>query len=322
MPLARSIVRVALFSLIVAAIVAPTTGLSHPVPVSQPAPAKPVTQTEVEVRCVDDSTIKLKILDERLEVGTRYGALQIPVADIRRVEFATRTPADVAERIGHLISNLNHPDFDMRERATADLRDYRERAYFPLLKAIKHSDLEISRRAEESVRYLQQKLPAGNLEPREHDVIYTDDSKITGKLNATTLRVQTFQFGEQNLRLADIRTLRSATGVAAEDLANAPAAPANMSGFQNQFGKEVAFVVTGPQPGGQAMGVWGTDAYTLDSNLAAAAVHAGLVQPGHSGVVRVRVVASPPQFVGSLRYGVGSAPYGNYPAGAYEFVRK
>lgn len=324
MPLTRSAARaarIAPLALFATVVVVPAVGMSGPTPAAQVPSARPAG-VEVEVRCLDDSTVKLKLLDDRLELQTRYGKMDIPTADIRRIDFATRTPPDVAARISLLISNLNHPDFDAREKATAELREYRERAYLPLLKAVKHPDPEVSRRAEETVRYLQQKFPAGQLDIRENDVVYTDDSKITGKLLATAVRVQTFMFGEQTLRLADIRSLRSASGIAAEEVANAPPAPANMMSFQNQYGKEAVFTVTAPQPGGQGMGVWGTDVYTLDSNLGAAAVHAGVVQPGHVGVVRVRVVASPPQYSGSLRNGVGSAPYGSYPSGAYEFVKK
>jgi len=46
-----------------------------------------------------------------------------------------------------LISTLNHPDYATRERASAQLREYRERAYYPLVKAAKNSDPEVSRRA-------------------------------------------------------------------------------------------------------------------------------------------------------------------------------
>jgi hypothetical protein len=277
---------------------------------------------EAEVRCVDDSVLKLKILDERLNVSTRYGSLQVPVADIRRIEFATRVTPEVAERVSLLISNLNHPDFDAREKATAELRELRERAYFPLLKAIKHQDPEISRRAEETVRYIQQKVPPGQLDVREYDVIYTDDSKFTGMIGSAILRVHTTMFGEQGLRLADIRSLKSGMSIAAEEVANAPAAPTNMMAFQNQFGKEVVFTVSGAQPGAQGTGVWGTDIYTLDSNVGAAAVHAGLVKPGSTAPLKLRIVTSPAQFVGSFRNGIGSTPYGTYPAGAFEFVKK
>lgn len=319
MPLARLFARIAPVAL--AALALSYVAVSDAAPVTGTT-VSAVAGTEVEVRCVDDSVLKLKLLDERLNISTRYGSLQVPVADIRRIEFATRVTPEVAERVSLLIANLNHPDFEAREKATAELRELRERAYFPLLKAIKHQDPEISRRAEETVRYIQQKVPPGQLDVREYDVIHTDDSKFTGMIGAAVLRVQTTMFGEQSLRLADIRSLKSGTSIAAEEIANAPAAPTNMMAFQNQFGKEMIFTVTGAQPGAQGTGVWGTDIYTLDSNIGAAAVHAGLLKPGSTAPLKVRVVTTPPQFVGSFRNGFGSTPYGTYPAGAYEFVKK
>lgn len=318
MPVVRPFAPVALLG---ALIVAPTHG---PAVASSVAPESGSASgpTDVEVKYIDDSTMKLKILDDRLELVTRYGLLQIPLSEVRRIEFATRTPPDVAERVSAAIARLGHPDFQAREAASAELRTYRERAYLPLLKALKHQDPEVSRRAEEALRHLQSRLTPAQLEPKEFDVVHTEESKITGKLTVAAVRVVTFQFGEQTLRLADVKTLRSASGVAADDLAAAGPGPANLTAFQNQFGKEMAFAVTGAQATGPNSGVWGTDVYTLDSNLAAAAVHAGLVQPGQTGVVRVRVLPSPPQFVGAFRNGISSAPYGNYPTGAYEFVRK
>lgn len=291
-------------------------------PLAAQSPAKPGPPPEVEVRCADDSVLKVKVLDPAVELVTKYGTLRIPVSDIRKIDFATRTPPEVADRITTLVSNLGHADFATREKATAELREYRERAYPALVKAAKAGDPEVSRRAEESVRFIQQKLHAGALEPREFDVVVTDDAKLTGLLTTTALKVQTGPFGEQTLRLADVRTLRASGVAAGDDVAAAPPAPANMMAFQNQFGKELVGTITGPQPSAQGSGVWGTDIYTLDSNIAAAAVHAGLVQPGQSAVVRVRVVASPPQFVPSARNGVSSTGYGNYPAGGYEFVRR
>jgi hypothetical protein len=281
---------------------------------------KPPAAVEVEVKYTDDSTMKLKVLDEKLELDTKHGKLFVAVADVRRIEFGGRTPPEAAEKIALAVSNLGHPDFNVREAASAELRGHRERAYPALLKATKHADPEVGRRADEAVKYLFTKLPANQLEPREFDVVHTDDSKITGRLAAASLRVATFQFGEQNLKLADVRSLK--TGGAAEEVVNAAAAPGNLMAYQNQFGKEMVFALTGAQPNGQGSSVWGTDAYTLDSNLAAAAVHSGAVQPGQSGVVRVRIVNSPPQFVGTSRNGVNSATYGNYPSGAFEFVRK
>ena len=46
--------------------------------------------------------------------------------------------------------------------------------------------------------------------------------------------------------------------------------------------------------------------------LAPAAVHAGLVKPGESAVVKVTVVAPPAQFQGCVRHGVTSHDFGRY----------
>jgi hypothetical protein len=322
MPVSRSIAWVAPVALSAVLLTPPhRTGAAAP----DPTPPEPTRATgpEVEVKCIDDSTLKLRLLDDKLELVTKYGFLQIPVTDVRRIEFAHRCPPDVTEKIALAISKLGHPDFQIRERATADLKAFRERAYPLLLKALKSDDPEVSRRADEAAKYIQARVPAAQLEPRENDVVYTDDSKLSGRLTAQTLRVHTMQFGDQPLKLADIRSLRTSAAVVAEELQNAPAAPVNLMAFQQQFGKEMTYTLTGFTVGaGQQASVWGTDIYTLDSNLAAAAVHAGVAKPGEVVVVRVRIVQSPPQFVSSFRNGLNSTAYGNYPAGGYEFVRK
>jgi hypothetical protein len=322
MPVTRSLVWVVPVALLVVTVAPYWFTVAAPAP-SSADPTRSPAGLDVEVKCIDESTLKLKLLDEKLELITKYGFLQIAVADIRRIEFAQRCPPDVAEKIALAISKLGHPDFPTRERATDELKGFRERAYPFLLKAIKADDPEVSRRADEAVKAIQARVPASQLEPREFDVVYTDDSKITGKLTAQTLRVATAMFGDQQLKLADIRTLRSGTAIVAEEIQNAPPAPANLMAFQQQFGKELTYSLTGFTPGqGQQGSVWGTDVYTLDSNLAAAAVHAGIAKPGEVVVVRVRVVRSPPQFTASFRNGINSTAYGNYPAGAYEFVHK
>jgi hypothetical protein len=289
---------------------------------AQPDSAKSpeASAPEVEVRYIDESSMKLRLLDEKVELVTKHGVLMIPVADVRKVEFATRLSDDVAEKIGAAVHRLGHQDFKTREQATAALKNFRERAYPMLVKATRDGDPEVVRRSEELIRHIREKVPSTNLEPRGADVVYTEDSKITGKLATTVLRVHTFQFGEQRLKLADVRSLRSTSAPAGDDATVvAVTAPTNLVAFQNQFGKELLLSVTGNQNGG---GVWGSDVYTLDSNLAAAAVHAGLVQPSQTTTVRVRIVASPMQFVGSLRNGINTAPYGPYTAGAFEFVKR
>lgn len=86
-------------------------------------------------------------------------------------------------------------------------------------------------------------------------------------------------------------------------------APNGMHGLCDVVGSTYYFRVTGATEGN----LWGTDIYTRDSSLGAAAVHAGLLKPGKSAVLRVTVVAAPASFAGTARNGVTSTDYGTFP---------
>jgi tRNA A-37 threonylcarbamoyl transferase component Bud32 len=94
--------------------------------------------------------------------------------------------------------------------------------------------------------------------------------------------------------------------------------PANLIDYAFQPGKKLSVRVTGAV----SAWVWGTDVYTLDSSLGAAAVHAGILKPGETKMLEVETLVSPPQFTGSTRNGVTSAPWERYGPGAYRFVRE
>lgn len=85
-------------------------------------------------------------------------------------------------------------------------------------------------------------------------------------------------------------------------------APVSMVELAPALGSTWYFRVTGQAEGS----CWGTDVYTGDSMLAVAAVHAGLVKPGDSAIVKVGSVAPPATFAGSVRHGVTSHDFGRY----------
>ena len=85
-------------------------------------------------------------------------------------------------------------------------------------------------------------------------------------------------------------------------------APANMLNLCDPVGATYYFRVTGDAAGS----LWGTDVYTGDSAIAAAAVHAGIVKAGESAVVKITVEKPPAQYQGSVRNGVTSHDYGHY----------
>src|SRR5690242_12054329 len=58
---------------------------------TKPPPGKAGREAApIEVRFTDNSTMKLSLREERIEIVTRYGKLVVPVADIQRIEFGTR----------------------------------------------------------------------------------------------------------------------------------------------------------------------------------------------------------------------------------------
>lgn len=91
--------------------------------------------------------------------------------------------------------------------------------------------------------------------------------------------------------------------------------PGSLFDHAGSIGKTLRFVVVGNTRGG----VWGDGIYTSDSVLAAAAVHAGLLEPGESGIVSVEVLEGSPSYEGAERNGVTSLAYGGW-AVAYRLV--
>src|SRR6266853_1557294 len=76
--------------------------------------------------------------------------------------------------------------------------------------------------------------------------------------------------------------------------------PGELRTLERQIGHSFYFQVAGDVIGP----LWGTDVYTSDSDLGTACVHAGALQIGQEGVVKVTVVSPPATFKGSRRNGV------------------
>ena len=85
--------------------------------------------------------------------------------------------------------------------------------------------------------------------------------------------------------------------------------PERLTGFRGSIGKTIAFKVTGATNGS---GVWGGNPYTADSQLARAAVHAGVLKPGESGIVNVTILPGQQSYEGIERNGVATSRWGSY----------
>lgn len=280
---------------------------------------KQVFSGRVDVKFADGSSIKLVLKPEQYDLQTPHGKLTISAKDIRLIELAPRVADDIARQIEEAVANLASPQFEIREKAADDLLKVGPLGYPVLLRLAKdkRADLEVSARLDDVLEKVRGKVPDEQGEPREWDIVHTNLSRIAGHLEVKTLSAETSQFGAVQLKLADVRDLRFQGGFDF-DVSKAEPAPAHLYDKGNEIGKTFTYKITGNAAAGT---LWGTDTYTLDSALAAAVVHAGVVKDGQTGVVRIKIVASPASFVGSTRNGVTSHPYGVYPA-AYKIIKR
>ncbi|MEX2174654.1 MAG: LCCL domain-containing protein [Pirellulaceae bacterium] len=285
------------------------------------APRQPFEARAVELTLADKSVLRLYLADELIEIETPHGTLKIPSEDVLRIEFAQRLPAEIVELLAQKLAQLRDNDPEVQKAAGAELVAMRETAYLALLGAAGSGDPELAPHAALVLARLRKAVPKEELAAmRDSDFIITPESKIAGRITHPHLKIRTTQFGELPLKLADARSLRHQSllteAESREEIAALPD-PGNLKAYESQPGKVLAFTVSGVAVGGN---VWGTDVYTTDSLLAIAAVHAGVVKVGETGVVRVKMQASPASFAGSTRNNITTSNYGRY-SGAYEILK-
>ncbi len=115
-------------------------------------------------------------------------------------------------------------------------------------------------------------------------------------------------------RTADVEAVaRLVQQLETEPIGDVQPAPSTMEAHRGRIGEAFLFSVTGSTAGP----LWGTDVYTTDSAPAKAAVHAGVLRSGESGIVRVTIVERLPNYKGTTRNGVTSSPWHDPWHGAY-----
>lgn len=281
---------------------------------SSEPPRSASSSTNAEVQFTDGSSLKLKLLDETIDLVTPYGPLKIPVRMIRKIDFGMRISEAEAKGIDAAIADLTGTNPAKRETAKAALSEFAEKAIPALRRAARTANPDALAHLETVLDKLTMNRTGPEL--RDHDIVYTEDSQIAGRLPIASVRVMTAQFGEQRLKFEGVKVIYGPVGEAPTDVAGVMDAPATMTVFQNRQGLVLNLRVTGAMGGT----LWGTGTYTLDSHFPMAVVHAGVLQVGQTGVVKVRIIPSPANYVGSTQNGVTSNNYAVFPAGAYEIL--
>lgn len=212
------------------------------------------------------------------------------------------TPSDTPMQLDDdlLLSDDLPPDarqlLDDADRAIAEVRARTRQAVAAIRDEAERRAEEIKRAAEAEAAAVQAEA-AKELSPLLRDLF----------LQLKAMQAEYLKGGKLDEALAVRHRLRGLRC----DLFGVKPDPGNLTDFGTaDHGKSFVFEVVGSGEGT----VWGTDVYTGDSRLAAAAVHAGAVRVGERALVRVNISGgSERTFDGSERYGVRSLDYGNYP---------
>jgi hypothetical protein len=81
--------------------------------------------------------------------------------------------------------------------------------------------------------------------------------------------------------------------------------PGNLVQYRGQNGTVLIFQVVGAVN----RSVYGTDIYTDDSDLSSAAVHANVLKPGQSGLVKVTILPGQDSYLSTTRNDINSSPF-------------
>jgi hypothetical protein len=187
--------------------------------VAAPAPAQEKVSTPsdmAQIRFADGSNFRVSLLQPNVEVQTKYGKLAIPMSEIRSVEFGLRVPDDVQRRLDTAAAGLTSEDFQVREKATAELLVLKELAWPTVRRLAKNPDIEVARRAAAVEEKLRDLLTEEQRSMKAYDVIRTDEFEIHGLILGTSLKVRSPYFGDVQVQLADLRQWRRLGGALAE----------------------------------------------------------------------------------------------------------
>jgi hypothetical protein len=181
-------------------------------PVTPKGNLEPAIPGDCEIHFLNGSKVRMIVQSEKLEVATAYGRLSVPVKDVRAIEFGLHFPEGMEAQIEAAIRRLDSSDYREREKADKALIDLGPFSYPAVLDASRTKEIEVSKRAKEILKKLQAKHTKKDLKTMVEDKVVTQNFTIVGRILTTTVKAKTEYFGEQELSLAKMRTLRAMGG--------------------------------------------------------------------------------------------------------------
>ncbi|HXY36582.1 MAG TPA: LCCL domain-containing protein [Planctomycetaceae bacterium] len=261
----------------------------------------------------DGGSLRMKLRAKTIPIVTAYGKLEIPAEDVQAIEFAPRVSEEDAKKVKEAIGRLSSAKPEDRNAAAPELFNLKEKAFIALVRASRSKDKDLAKRANELVDDLRELVPPALLEAPVQDTLETEDSRFAGDIPLTSVEATSLQFGNVELKLADLKSVSIESNSRVTEIRNING---NLTQFEGQIGRVIRLRVTGASGGP----VWGTGTYTTQSSLASAAVHAGVLREGQTGIVRVRIKPPQQMFNQSFQNGVGSQRFFGQHA-AFTFVR-
>lgn len=293
-----------------------------PPPSAKPQPDKKPdekpTQIGWEVRTADGKFHKVTPVDAELTVETRYGTVKVPMSEVKRVEFGLRVSDTQRKTLTDAMTDVMGGTGRTREAGKEALIELGLLAYPEVTRALKTAPKDALPHLKMVHDKLKRLIGEDDDDPADADVVYTaDGSKLSGKLTPEAVRVK-FGEAEKAIKWADARVLAFGDILVDEKVEVVTLGANGIHGLmQTHFDKVVAVEVTGVGQGS----VWGSNPYTTDSTFGAAAVHAGVLKVGETGLVKIKVKADLGGYVGSTQNGVTTGPWGPY-QGCYEIISK
>jgi hypothetical protein len=301
---------------VLVALLVSAVGVAAQTPKAEEKPADKANEPW-EARLTEGKVEKMTVPAQTLPLDTPFGRLAIPSGDVARIEFGVRYSDADRKRLTDAIADVLAADAKTRERGKDTLLEMGLKAYPLVARAAKGT--RGSPHLTQTLDKLKAMLPDPDDEYRDHDLVFTaDGSKLAGTLVLDAVEVAVGA-EKRPLRAGEVRVLVNGGSAAAEEKIEVVAiGQFGVHGLlQTHFEKVVGVQVTA-QVGGS---VWGSGPYTTDSSLAAAAIHAGVLKPGETAVIKIRVKADPGGYVGSTKNGVTSSNYGPW-QGCYEILGK
>lgn len=271
-----------------------------------------------EVRTADGQFHKVTPSEKELTLETKFGTVKVPMAEVKRVEFGLRPTAAQQKKLTDAMADLTGGTGRTREAAKDSLLELGLLAYPAVTRAIKTAPKDAIPHLTLVQDKLKRQIGEDYDPPADADVLLTaDGSKLVGRLVPEAVRVK-FATGEKAVTWADTRVLAFGDQLVEEKVEIVNVGQFGVYGLiQTHLDKVVGVEVTGVGQGS----VWGSNPYTADSTLGAAAVHAGVLKVGETGVVKIRVKADVGGYAGSTKNGVTTGNWGPF-QGCYEVIGK